>query len=342
MLNGVVRPVIAGILLTLAVVLAPAAAAAGWARATLLDTDAAVAAASATLADPYVQDAVADVVTDRVTVAITEQLVSADPASGIATALAEAIGIPAEGLGGTARQGLESGLRALSAPAIAAVGSLVRDAAERAVASDAFATVWSNAWRGVHQQVVALVRHDPAAGTGTVFLEDGQLRLRLDTIVDEVSARLTALGLPDVTSNVQTAEVVLVGAPQLTQLVQAVRVVDMVGAWAGWVALAAAAAGIAIAVGRARALLWAGAGLAVWSVVWLIGLRTAVTRVTEVDDPLLAPVATALAEHWRGTLSGVLLGLVVVGLVAALAQPAVRLARRGRPAPAAPPGPTAH
>ncbi len=116
------RPVIAGILLTLAVVLAPAAAAAGWARATFLDTDAVVSAASATLADPAVQDAVVDAVTDRATTALTEQLLAADPASGIVAALAAAIGLPEEGLGATARQGLESALRALSAPAVAAIG----------------------------------------------------------------------------------------------------------------------------------------------------------------------------------------------------------------------------
>lgn len=342
MWTGVVRPVIAGILLTLAVVLAPAAAAAGWARATFLDTDAVVSAASATLADPAVRSAVVDTVTDRATTALTEQLLSADPASGIVAALAAAVGLPEEGLGATARQGLESALRALSAPALAAVGSLVRDTTEQVVASDAFGTVWAGAWRGVHQQVVALVRHDPAAESGMVYLADGQLRLRLDTIVEQVSARLTSLGLPDITVNVQTTEVVLVKAPQLTEVVHAVRVFDTVGVWAIWVALAAAAAGVALAVRRSRALMWAGAGLAVWSVIWLIALRTAVTRVTEIDDPLLAPVATALAEHWRGTLTGILWGLVVAGLVAALVEPAIRAARRGRPAPAAPPGPTAH
>lgn len=308
-----VRRVLAAVLVTAAVLVAPVAAGAAWLRAELLGTDAWVTTTSAVLADPEVRGAVGDAVGDLAARRVVERL-DGTTVGGIA-------GAPLERL----------------------VRGYARDATAALLGSDALASGWATAQRTVHTELMALVHADG----DRLRLDRGaaELRLPVGPVLSAVQQRLTLDGLPDLGA-VTDAEVVLLRGDALVQAVDAIRLVDALGRW---LPLAAGALGIvgvllvpgggirgagrrgsagALLGGRLRVLGWAGAALAAWTAVVGLLVRTVAGRApglvaqagaAEGWGDLGSAVAGALLDTWGGGLSGLLVatglgGLLLVGI----------------------------
>src|SRR6478609_2212242 len=127
------RSIIAGIVLVVAVLLAPIAAMGTWARLQLVDADRFVATFAPLAEDPDVQDFVAD----QVTAAIDEQ-VDLDAVVGELFDGLRALDLPPRA---TAALGL------LEAPAASGLSSLIDGVVHEVVSSRQFADIWAETLR---------------------------------------------------------------------------------------------------------------------------------------------------------------------------------------------------
>lgn len=154
------------ICVTLAVILFAAAIPGTWARRTLLDTDRYVATVAPLARDPAVQEYLART--------LTEQLfTSLDVQDRLSASL----------------ESRAPRLVFLAGPVTNAVEGFVEQRARTLLASEAFATIWAEANRVVHEQVVAVLK----GGGQTVQVRNGQVVLNLLPLVDQVLKSMTAL-----------------------------------------------------------------------------------------------------------------------------------------------------
>lgn len=196
------RRIVGGVLAVLVCILTPLSVLAIWLHDTILETDQYVATVAPLAHDPAVQDAVAT--------RVTNSLVSS---VDLEARLAEELPAQAE----------------LAAPAVAdAVQSLVHEVALRLVQSDQFATLWEEANRRAHTQVVAVLQGE---GPGNIETSNGQVVVQLGPVVDRVKAALEETGI-DVFSDVDAArintQVVLFESDQLSKAQGAVDAFDKV------------------------------------------------------------------------------------------------------------------
>jgi hypothetical protein len=160
-----------GILVFLGCALSLLSLVAVWTRNTLLDTNHYVAAVAPLARNRDIQEAGAKRITARFT-----------HATDLPTRLADALPGP---FGHTGR-------------AIAAtVDGVVHDAALKVLSSDQFATIWEDANRRAHPQVVAALTGKKTSG---VTVKNGAVVLDLSDAADRVRARVSSLGF-DVSSD---------------------------------------------------------------------------------------------------------------------------------------------
>ncbi len=295
----------AAVLVVVGALLAPLALVAGWSRSEVTVTDHYLATVSGLAADPAVQRAVATEVTrvvlDRV------------DAQALTTAALDGLGV--DSLSPRA----ESGLRALRAPLTAAVETFVRDTVTRIVASDAFATAWTQANRVAHEQFFAVLRSDP--DSALELGADGQLRLRLGPLVDEVRTQLVAAGfalaagIPAV-----DASVTLLTSPELVRARSAYALLDLLHTWLLWGAAGSLLLAVLIAPRRRVTLLRVGAAVLVVTALWLgaLAVAHAVLPAQLTGGALRTTVATHLADRLLGSLAAALRTLALAGAAVAL------------------------
>ena len=173
------RPIVAVILIVLGCVLAPIAVVSGWAKASLTDTDRFVATYAPLAKDPAIQSYV---------VAQTMNVINQNvDVSGLTGEVIDGI----KGLGVRPRVG--EALDLLKAPATQGIESMMQRGVEAFVTSDAFATVWQQALRISHQQLMATLSNDPAAllkaqNDGTIGIELGPIIAQIkQSLVDRAS-----------------------------------------------------------------------------------------------------------------------------------------------------------
>src|SRR5688572_6085412 len=135
------RPVVAGLLVALAALLAPLSVLSTWASGQIQDTDRYLATVAPLAADPAVQDAVATRIEGVIfsyldLEAATEDLV---------------VALQGQGLPPTAA----ATLSALAGPLTTGIQSFVRDRIDVLVQSDAFEDAWVAANRTAHEELVA-------------------------------------------------------------------------------------------------------------------------------------------------------------------------------------------
>jgi hypothetical protein len=228
------RRTLVALLVVVGCVLAPISVIGLWARNTLLDTDQYVDMVGPLAEDPAIQRAVSDRVTRRLmtSVDVEGEIVAAFPR--------------AEPFAPSIASGLET---------------FVREATLRIAQSDRFQTLWENANRRSHSQVVAVLE---GKGTETVETRDGKVVVNVGPMVNLVKARLGDRGVT-IFERVEgriPQQFVLFDSEQLTKAQSGVRFFKRVTYALPFLALLAFAAAVALSPNRRRTLLRAALGLA--------------------------------------------------------------------------------
>ncbi|TDE98821.1 hypothetical protein EXU48_01055 [Occultella glacieicola] len=254
------RAAAAVVLIALGALLAPVAVVAAWVERTLTDTDRYVATVAPLAEHPVLQSALAGrltgLVMEQIDVgALLEEVSTAMDENGIAPRASAALG-------------------ALEAPLTNGVQSFVREAADRVVQSDQFETVWEQANRTAHEQMVAVMQ-----GADDTLLQigrDGQLTIQLAPMIDLVKERLVEAGL-GIAGNIPqvNASFTIMQTSQLVEVQNRYAQVVALGTWLPWVALILLAGGVLVASHRLRTLMVAGLALAGSMVVLGLGLTIA-------------------------------------------------------------------
>ncbi|GAA1988868.1 hypothetical protein GCM10009718_28070 [Isoptericola halotolerans] len=296
-------------LIVAATLLAPAAVIAAWAERTLTDTDRYVSTVAPLADDPVVQSAVAG----RITQELMTRL-------DVATLVHEAVGE----LQGTLDDReiaprATAALSALEAPLTNGVESFVRETADHLVTSPQFATLWAEANRTAHRQLVVVMQ---GADGELLQVQDGQLTIQLAEVIDVLKERLAERGL-DAARSIPSidASFTLARSTQLVDLQNRYGQLVALGTWLPWVTLGLYAAAALVAVRPLRALLGAGLALAVAMV--LLGAGLAVSRELYLDAltgrVLRLDAAEAVFDQTVSFLRITLRTVGVLGIVVAVA-----------------------
>ena len=299
------RSIIAGIVLVVAVLLAPIAAMGTWARLQLVDADRFVATFAPLAEDPDVQDFVAD----QATAAIDEQ-VDLDAVVGELFDGLRALDLPPRA---TAALGL------LEAPAASGLSSLIDGVVHDVVSSQQFADIWAETLRFTHERAVAILQDEP--GTALELSDDGVLSVDVGAVVERVKEALAerGAGVADLIPVIdRTIPVVQADALVLVRTVYQIAVTA--GFWLPWVVLGLVVLGVLLAVNRPRALFWTSAGFAV--VFFLLAAGMGVGRgffVSAVSPSIMtAAAAESLFDQLTALLGSTIVALALVGVLIAL------------------------
>ncbi|HLN77765.1 MAG TPA: hypothetical protein VK204_12025 [Nocardioidaceae bacterium] len=294
------------ILITLACVLAPLSVASVWASTQISDTDAYVETVSPLADDPAVQTAIAN----KVTAVIFENLDVKGLTDEALAALAQQPNVPPR---------VADALPTLAVPITNGVESFTRTQVNKFFASDAFPRIWDQVNRVAHQQVTKLLEGNQG---GAVSAQGDTITLNLGPIIAQVKDRLVAQGF-GLANNIPVVDqsFVLVQSDAITSAQSFYRLLNTLGAWLPFVALALFAGGVVLARDRRRALLKGALG--VTGAMIVLGVGLAIARTWYVG----ATPANILTEAAAGNVFDTLVrflrtglrALAILGLVVALA-----------------------
>lgn len=299
------RSIVAGIVLAVAVLLAPIAAMGTWARLQLVDADRFVATFAPLAEDPAVQDFVAA----QASAAIQEQVDLTAVVGEVFDGLRE-LDLPPRAA---------SALTLLEAPAANGLTSLVDGVIHDVVASDQFADIWAQSLRFTHERAVAIMQNSP--DTALQLADDGVLSIDLGLVVDRVKSVLTERGvgfadlIPEIDRSIPIAQ-----ADALVLVRTVYQIAVAAGFWLPWVVLGLVVAGILIARNRPRALFWTSAAFAVAFLLLSAGLGIGRTFFIGAVSPSIMPsaAAQALFDEVTTLLSSTIVALAMVGVLVAV------------------------
>jgi hypothetical protein len=240
------RAAAAAVLITLACVLAPLSVTAIWASRQISNTDQYIETVAPLANDPAVQSTIADAVTREIFAAIDIQ------------------GITKETLDAISQQGLPprvaANLQALTGPLVNGLQGFIRTQVANVVASPQFATVWKEANRSAHTELVNLLEGNQG---GALSARNDTVTLNLAPIIAQVKERLVASGfsLADKIPVVDKS-IVLVQSGGVTKAQGLYRLLNTLGIWLPIIALFLLAAGVYVARNHRRALLMGALGFA--------------------------------------------------------------------------------
>ncbi|WP_431792616.1 hypothetical protein [Microbacterium paraoxydans] len=299
------RSIIAGIVLVVAVLLAPIAAMGTWARLQLVDADRFVATFAPLAEDPDVQDFVAD----QVTAAIDEQ-VDLDAVVGELFDGLRALDLPPRAA---------AALGLLEAPAASGLSSLIDGVVHEVVSSQQFADIWAETLRFTHERAVAILQDEP--GTALDLSDDGVLSVDVGAVVERVKEALAerGAGVADLIPVIdRTIPVVQADALVLVRTVYQIAVTA--GFWLPWVVLGLVVLGVLLAVNRPRALFWTSAGFAVVFLLLAAGMGIGRGFFVSAVSPsiMTASAAESLFDQLTALLGSTIVALALVGVLIAL------------------------
>lgn len=311
------RAVTSAIAITLACVLAPLSVVSVWASNQVSDTNRYVETVAPLAKDPAIQSAVASRVTQEV------------------FRYVDIKGLTSDTLAALSRQGLPpraaASLQALEVPIVNGLEGFTRTEIRKIVASPQFATVWEQANRAAHAELVNLLSGQQG---GAVSAQNGAVTLNLAPIIARVKQQLVAEGYT-VANNIPTVNrsFVLVRSDAVTKAQGVYRLLNALGSWLPVIALALLALGVYIARGHRRALLLGSLGI-VGSMLAL-GVALAVARPLYLDavpsDVLpreaAGDVFDTLVRYLRNGLRTIAVLALVVALGAFFTGPSVTAVR---------------
>lgn len=264
--TGSVRAAASAVLIVLACVLAPFSVVAVWASTQVSDTDQYVETVAPLVDDPAVQRVIAD----EATAAVLERLEVDALADDLLETIADRPRVPPR---------VAAALPALAGPITEGIDGFVQERVEQVVASATFATVWAEANRAAHEQLVNLLEGDQG---GALSAQDGAVTLNLAPVIEEVQQRLVDQGF-SLAANLPTIErsLVLVESDAVTNAQALYRVLEALGTWLPVVTLLLLALGIYLARDHRRALV--SSALGVVGGMLAVGVLLAVGRVFYLD-----------------------------------------------------------
>ena len=299
------RPVVAGLLIAMAALLAPLSVLATWASGQIQDTDRYLETVAPLANDPDVQDAIAT----RIEQVVFSYLDLDAATDQLVTAL-EAPGLPPEAA---------DTLNALSGPLASGVRSFVRDRIDALVRSDAFERAWVEANRTAHTELVAALTGKTG---GAVEVDRGTVSVNLAVLINTLKSQLSdaGFGIADRIPEVE-ASYALVQSDDLARVQRLVGFVDDLALWLPVLGLALIATAVFVARDRSRVLLVS--GLAVAASMLLLGATLNGIRPFYLDAlPASSSAAAAgavydqLVSFIRLALRGVLVVALTVAVVA--------------------------
>lgn len=299
------RAFLAALLIVLGVLLAPLAVVAAWMKAELTNTDQFVATVAPILDDPAFQSFLVDEIDAAINENIDIETITSDLFDGIAS-----LDLPPKAA---------DALQLLEQPAVNGAQSLIRSATERLISSNAFEQVWDQALRISHTQLTEALSGDTS---GAVVISDtGEVGIQLGPIVAAVKEQLTAQGfaladrIPEVDRTIVVAQ-----SDELGQARTAYQVLDVLGFILPWVSIALLAVGVVVARRKARALIWAGVGLAVAMATLALGVAVGriVTVATISPQYLPSGAAEAVYDSFVSLIYSTALAVGVAGATTAI------------------------
>ena len=256
---------VAATLITLSCVLAPLSVTAVWANRQVSDTDRYVETVAPLAHDPAIQSAIAARVSQEVFARVDVNAITAQTLDAIAK-----LDLPPRAA---------AGLAALQVPIVNGVQNFTRSEVEKVVASPQFATVWAQANRAAHTQLVNLLSGEQ---NGAVTTQNGAVTLNLAPIIAKVKQQLIADGYT-VANNIPTVNksFVLVRSDAITKAQGVYRLLDTLGTWLPVIALLLLGVGVYLARDHRRALLLGSLGVVASMLV--LGVMLAVVRPLYLD-----------------------------------------------------------
>ncbi|MEU8675387.1 hypothetical protein [Streptomyces sp. NPDC048560] len=302
------RSVLATVLIVLGCLLAPLGIVSAWAADVVGDTDRYVETVAPLASKPHIQEAVANRVTGALMTRLDLSALLSDVAPQDRPRLEKALGKLGDSLEG-------------------AVRSFVHDKAREIAASDAFATIWTEANRKIHASVDKALT---GSGGGAVQLDNDTVTLDLAPVVDLVKQRLVDEGM-QVAKRIPEihTDFVLVRSEDVGKVKTYVRVLQIAGNWLPVLAVVLVAGGVLLSQRRRRALITG--ALAVAATTGLLGIGLHVFRAIYLDalpasvDPDAAGEVYDTLTHLLHTMIRMAVALgVVVALAAWLSGPGRR------------------
>ncbi|WP_243232819.1 hypothetical protein [Microbacterium sp. CIAB417] len=320
------RSILAGVLLVVAILLAPIAVLGTWARVQLVDTDRFVATFAPLAEDPQVQSYIAD----QAMTAIDENLDIQGIVDDLADGLTQ-LDLPPRA---------ENAIQLLTVPAAQGIRTLVGNAVDRVVASDAFAGIWQTTLRETHSRAVAIIQGQE--GTAITLGGDGTLSIDLGVVIGNVKDHLvdSGFGFAEAIPEIQRT-IPLATADSFVLIRTLYQVATAAGYWLPWVVLGLLVVGVALAVKRSRAVVAAGAGLTIAFLALLAGFGIGRQFFIGAVSPSVMPAGTAAVVFDQVTelMNATLVALTVLALLIALGawlsgpwRPARRIRRIGQDA----------
>jgi hypothetical protein len=291
------------VLIVLGCILGPVAVLGVWAGNEVSDTGRWVATVEPLIHDPAIQN----VLTDQITKQITNQLNLTGTIDQAATQLNDK---------GLTRIG--SLLDSFGPQIASSVTGFIRSTVHRVVSSPAVAKIWVQVNTTAHQAVVQVLS---GQGNGAINTSNGQITLNLGPFIAVVKQDLVDHGFA-LASNIPpiSPTVALFQADDLGKAQAGYRLITTLKIVLPILALALLAAGVWVARGRRRALIWAALGLAASMLVLAIGLLIARSIYLNSVPPSVLP-GDAAAAAFDAMVYFIRVGLRVVlavGLVVAI------------------------
>ena len=259
------RTIVATLLIVVACVLAPLSVVSVWASREISDTDRYVETVSPLAENPDVQAAVTDEITNQIftyidVAALTQQAIDALSKQGLSPEVANQ-------------------LQGLTIPLTSAIESFTRSQVAKIVASPAFATAWDEANRAAHEQMVALLSGEQG---GAVTAQNDSVTINLGPFIAQAKERLIAQGFT-VAENIPAVNksFTMVQSGDVTRLQRGYRLLNNLGTWLPWIALALFAIGVFVAKNPRNAMI--GGGLGVAASMLVLGAAITIARALYLD-----------------------------------------------------------
>lgn len=295
----------AGALVTIALLLLPAAIMAHWATVQLVETERFVAALAPLADDPAVQDRIIVEVTTLVDDQLDISAVTAELLVGLGEAL---------DLGPRAQDAL--GL--VSEPVAAGIRGLIDDVVADVVRSPAFSSAWQTSVTVLHTQSIRLLAGDP--DSLLALDRDGTLSLPLGPIVAEVRESLIAEGVPFAAAIPEiNREIVVAELPNLALARVVYQVGVSIGAWLPWICAALLAGAVLLSPRRPLMLRTLGVLAAIVTGLLIIGFAIGRTALTAYVGPESSAIVGVVYDAVLGYAMSTIAALLTIALLAALA-----------------------
>lgn len=319
--TGSWRPWVAGALISVAALLAPASVLAAWAHDQVADTDRYVETITPLGSDPAVQRAIVDRITTELFARLDVEAVTEEAVDALA-----AQGLP---------ERVTATLSALSTPLANGIRSFVTERVTRIVESPEFEQAWVAANRAAHEQMLALLT---GQGTEQVSVAGDSVQINLAAVIEVVKQRLEQAGfglasrIPQVNAQFTVFE-----SADLTKAQTGFRLLDAAARGLPVLALLLLVLAVYLARDRRRALM--ASGLAVAASMLLLGAMLNAFRPVYLNaiDPAELPrdaaatIYDTLVQYIRLNLRAVLVVALAVAAGAWLAgrSSAATATRRG-------------